>query len=242
MKSMKPKKPFTQEDFEKGLMLLGLLLPSTEQDVQEKEALEQFEKEQGREKQQSHFRRVVLAAEIVSKLYSEPTMGRVKFQKLVYLCEYAAELELAHRYQKQTAGPFDNKFMHSVDKELKGNKWFESKLISSGDIRRTVYQPMSNAEGYKGYYNSYFGKLDDSIQLVIQLFRKQSTDKTELAATVHYCLCELASTGRLVSQAALVKLFFDWSKAKSKFSEQAVVESAHWLKENGLTDIEISVY
>jgi uncharacterized protein YwgA len=240
MKSMKPKRPFTQEDFEKGLMLLGLLLPSSEQDVKEKEALEQFEKEQGTEKQQRYFQRVVLAAEIVGKLYTEPTLGRVKFQKLVYLCEYAADMELAHRYQKQTAGPFDHKFMHSVDEELKRNKWFESKVISSGEIKRTVYQPMSNADGYKGYYNSYFGQLDESIQHVIHLFRRQSTDKTELAATVHFCLCELATTGQPVSQSALIKLFYNWSKAKSKFSEQAVLESAKWLKQNGLTDIEIS--
>jgi hypothetical protein len=240
MKSMKPKRPFTQEDFEKGLMLLGLLLPSSEQDVKEKEALEQFEKEQGTEKQQRYFQRVVLAAEIVGKLYTEPTLGRVKFQKLVYLCEYAADMELAHRYQKQTAGPFDHKFMHSVDEELKRNKWFESKVVSSGEIKRTVYQPMSNADGYKGYYNSYFGQLDESIQHVIHLFRRQSTDKTELAATVHFCLCELATTGQPVSQSALIKLFYNWSKAKSKFSEQAVLESAKWLKQNGLTDIEIS--
>lgn len=240
MKSMKPKRSFTQEDFEKGLMLLGLLLPCSEQDVKEKEVLEQFEKEQGTEKQQRYFQRVVLAAEIVGKLCTEPTLGRVKFQKLVYLCEYAADMELAHRYQKQTAGPFDHKFMHSVDEELKRNKWFESKVVSSGDIKRTVYQPMSNADGYKGYYNSYFGQLDESIQHVIQLFRRQSTDKTELAATVHFCLCELATTGHPVSQAALIKLFYNWSKAKSKFSEQAVLESAKWLKQNGLTDIEIS--
>lgn len=240
MKSMKPKKPFTMEDFEKGLMLLGYILPSSEQELKELEALEQFEKEQAIERQQTHFRRVVLAAEIVGKLYSEPTMGRVKFQKLVYLCEYAAEMELAHRYQKQAAGPFDHKFMHSVHLEFKKLKWFETKIVTSGDYKRTVYQPMSNVEGYKGYYNSYFGQLDDSIQHVIQLFRKQSTEKTELAATVHYCLCELEANGHPITLAALIKLFYDWSKAKSKFSEQDVLESARWLKQNGLTDIEVS--
>ena len=239
MKAMKPKKPFTHEDFEKGLMLLGYLMPSSEQELKEKEALEQFEKEQGKEKQQTHFRRVVLAAEIIGKLYTEPTMGRVKFQKLEYLCEYAAEMDLAHRYQKQAAGPFDRKFMHSVHQELAKQKWFESKDVMSGEYKRTVYQPMSNAEGYKSFYQTYFGLVDDSIQHVITLFRKKDTHKTELAATVHYCLRELHEKGQALTKASLISLFYAWSKTKKKFTEQEILDSAHWLKQNGLIDVEI---
>src|ERR1035438_5815843 len=41
-----------------------------------------------------YFKRIVLAAEITSQLYNEPTFGHVKFQKLFYLCEKLADIKL----------------------------------------------------------------------------------------------------------------------------------------------------
>jgi len=241
MKSMKPKKPFTQEDFEKGLMLLGYLLPSSAEDVKDKGALAKFEKEKAANNKKSYFSRVVLAAEIIARLYKEHTMGRVKFQKLVYLCECAADMDLTNRYQKQAAGPFDNKFMHSVDKELKTNKWFEPKKVNSGTYNRTVYEPMEHSDGYKEYYQRYFGAKDQNIQYVIELFRSLDTKATELAATVHYCLAELAPQGQPVPLQQLLDDFYKWSPEKSNFTSSAVLISAQWLKEKGLTDIEVDV-
>lgn len=241
MKSMKPKKPFTKEDFEKGLMLLGYLLPSSAEDIRDKEALAKFEKEKAASNKKSYFSRVVLAAEIIARLYKEITMGRVKFQKLVYLCECAAEMELIHRYQKQAAGPFDSRFMHSIDRELKKNKWFDSKKVISGNITRTVYFPMENAAGYKEYYKNYFGTKDQNIQYVIELFQTQDSKATELAATVHYCLAELTDDGQPVASQQLLENFYKWSSEKSKFTSTEVLKSAKWLKEKGLTNIEVDI-
>jgi len=239
MKSMKPKKPFTQEDFEKGLMLLGYLLPISAEDVKDKEALAEFEKDQAAQNKKSYFSRVVLAAEILANLYRERSLGRVKFQKLVYLCECAADMDLTHRYQKQTAGPFDNKFMHSVDKELKTNKWFAPKKVNSGTITRTIYEPLEHPDGYKEYYQRYFDAKDQNIQYVIELFRSIDTKTTELAATVHYCLAELTVNGQPVPLQQLLDDFYKWSPEKSKFSSSDVLKSAHWLKEKGLTQIDV---
>jgi len=239
MKSMKPKQPFTQEDFEKGLMLLGYLLPASAEDVNDMEALSKFAKEQAEQNRKNYFNRVVLAAEILTKLHQEPTMGRIKFQKLVYLCECAAEMDFIHRYQKQTAGPFDGKFMHSIDKELKTKKWFGCKKVTSGKYTRTVYEPMEKADAYKEYYQRYFAKQDQKIQYVIGLFRKQDTDHTELAATVHYCLSALAGQDKLVTSQTLLDDFYKWSPAKSRFTASQILQSAQWLKEKGLTDVDV---
>ena len=236
---MKPKQPFTPEDFEKGLILLGYLLPTSEEDIEDKEALAKLEKEQAEQNRKTYFQRVVLGAEILTKLHQEPSLGRVKFQKLVYLCECAADMDLVHRYQKQTAGPFDNKFMHSIDKELKKNKWFESGKVISGKYTRTVYAPMEKADAYKEYYQRYFASRDENIQYVIDLFRKQDTNDTELAATVHYCLYELAAKTKRVTLKHLLDAFYKWSPAKERFTATQVLLSARWLKEKGLTDVEV---
>jgi hypothetical protein len=241
MKSIKPKKPFTLDDFEKGLMLAGYLMPANEQELKEKEAVEQLEKEQAEERKNVFFKRVVLAAEIAAKLHSEPTLGRVKFQKMVYVCEHAVEMNLMDRYLKLVAGPFDNKFMHSIAKEFKKNKWFDTVEVSSNGIRRTKYVPLENMNGYRQYYQRYFGSQDEIVQHVISLFRAMKSGTTELHATVHACIFELKSQNLPVTMEELTKLFYGWSEAKAKFAETDVLESAEWLKENGLIDVDLQL-
>ena len=51
MKSMdKNKKPFSFEDFEKGLMLAGYISPANSEEVRDKELLAEYDKEQAKEK------------------------------------------------------------------------------------------------------------------------------------------------------------------------------------------------
>lgn len=90
-------------------------------------------------KKQIYFRRVVLAAEIASKLHDQPTFGHVKFQKLVYLCEQVSSMNLHSSYSKQAAGPYDRKFMHSIDKEFNKQKWFDVKLENKDGRNKYLY-------------------------------------------------------------------------------------------------------
>lgn len=241
MKSTKiEKKPFTMEDFEKGLMLAGFLSPNSVVEINEREALAQHEAIQIKDKPKNvYFKRVVLAAEIVSKLHDEPTLGRIKFQKLVYLCEHTVGMELQKRYAKQAAGPFDNKFMHSINKEFEKNKWFSVIKERKDGFERTKYIPSENQDGHRSYYQNYFKNEDEKIQYIIELFRKLTTDKTELAATLFSCVLELQSKHSLVNKSELLKLFYDWSEKKKRFHENEVLGSLSWLCEKGLVPSEI---
>jgi len=226
---------FSMEDFEKGLMLAGYIMPNSIAEHNEREQLEQYENElKEKQPKNMYFKRVVLAAEIASKLYAEPSLGRIKFQKLVYLCEHAAEMDLTNRYQKQTAGPFDNKFMHSIDKEFKKNRWFLVEKQIDGNITRTKYIPLENAESYKHYYDNYFKKENEKIQFIIELFRTKKTDYTELATTVFACFKELSAKNEIVAKQELLNLFYSWSEKKKRFTEKEVLDSLTWLQKNGL--------
>lgn len=236
MRSTKDEKTtFSMADFEKGLMLAGYLMPRSVAELNEREELEKYEEELKGKKKNVYFKRVVLAAEIAHQLHNEPSLGRVKFQKLVYLCEHAAEMNVEHRYKKMAAGPFDNKFMHSIDKELASNKWFFVHKLSENNRTRYKYEPLENAEGFKKYYESFFKNEKDNIQYIIDLFRTQRTEDTELAATVFACIKELTAKN-LLSKDELLKLFYNWSKEKSKFSETRVIQSCKWLHEKGLIE------
>jgi len=225
---------FSMEDFEKGLMLGGYIMPNSISELNEREQLEQYEKQSEDKTKNVYFKRVVLAAEIASKLHNEPSLGRVKFQKLVYLCEHAAEMNLDSRYQKQAAGPFDNKFMHSIDKEFKKNKWFLVEKQVDRNITRYRYLPLENSENYKRYYENYFKTLDEKIQFIIELFRKKKTDYTELAATVFACVKELTAQKEIIKKEELLHLFYSWSEKKKRFTEKEVMDVLKWLQENGL--------
>ncbi|HLN94401.1 MAG TPA: hypothetical protein VK183_02105 [Flavobacterium sp.] len=233
MKSTSNKKQsFSIEDFEKGLMLAGYIMPKSTIEFQEREALEHFEALQSAAKKDIYFKRVVLAAEIAYKLHQEPTFGRIKFQKIVYMCEHVAEMDLEGRYLKQAAGPFDNKFMHTIAMDFKKNKWFDVVKEAGSGITRSKYIPLENQDGYKKYYIGYFKKEDERIQFIIELFRKMSTDQTELAATILACHLELRSQD--YSWNDLTELFYNWSDKKKRFSEIDIKSSFDWLKANAL--------
>lgn len=232
MKSINKELGFSFEDFEKGLMLAGYVMPKDVHEYEEREALEKYEEEN--KPKNLYFKRVVLAAEIAYQLNQEPSLGRIKFQKLVYLCENAAEMRLEGRYQKQAAGPFDNKFMHTIANEFKKNNWFTVQEVVSAGYKRSKYVPLDNADGYKKYYENYFNTVNDKIQYIIELFRKMNTDNTELATTVFACHLELRSKGKEIKWDELINLFYSWSDKKKRFAEKDVHASYEWLQLKGL--------
>jgi len=239
MKSIKTNThKFSYEDFEEGLMLAGLVPPSSITDIAKKEALDKYEDELEASNKKTNkdmfFKRVVLAAEIANNLYAEPTFGNVKFQKLVYLSEHIANMNLNYRYSKQAAGPFDNKFMHSIGKQFQKNKWFKIEKVEENNFTRFKYSPLEDCENYKKYYDSIFSKNKDGIQSLIETFRKKKTDFVEISATIFACLIELKETKPNFSKEDLLELFYNWSDKKKRFSENDVIGSWEWMQEIGL--------
>lgn len=234
MKSTKNKnQSFSIEDFEQGLILAGLVTPSSSKEQHELELLVEYESSNLKSplpKDNTFFKRVTLAAEIVSQLHGEPTFGRIKFQKLVFLCEHAASMELTSRYSKQVAGPFDNKFMHSIEKQFTKNNWFKVEKIQNGKYNRSVYIPLENINDYKKFYNGYFSTHTEKIQYIIDLFRTSKTDTTEIAATLYACIIELLTENSSITEENILTKFYGWSDAKTRFDRKNVLEILSWMK------------
>jgi hypothetical protein len=176
------------------------------------------------------FKRVVLAAEIVSQLHEEPTFGHVKFQKLVFLCEQAASIKLDHLYQKQAAGPYDRKFMHSIDLQLEKQKWFKVEQEYKSGFNRFKYSPLEHSEKYKQYYSKYYPGSDDKIQWIINEFRTKKTDQVELIATLFASWLEIINGNEIFSEDLLISRFYNWSKEKAKFTITQVNSGIQWMK------------
>jgi hypothetical protein len=227
-------RPFSMEDFEKGLMLAGLISPSTVDELKEREIIENYQKEEKASKKAEYFKRAVLAAKIASDLHEQSTFGRVKFQKLVYLCEHVAKLQTEHRYQKFAAGPFDNKFMHSIEKEFSKQKWFRVEKVKKGTMTRSTYFPLEGCEKFRPYYNRYFHTTDNTIQYIIDLFKDKKTAFTEIAATLAACYFEILDKNEIFSEDLLLNKFYAWSEQKQKFSPTDVSSVWQWVKDKNI--------
>lgn len=221
-------------DFEKGLMLAGFISPLNSEEYAEREAVQTIEDNNSNKKSKTFFKRSVLAAEIASHLHHEKTFGRVKFQKMIYLCECVGGMGLQDNYKKFAAGPFDTKFMHSIVPEFKRQQWFKVEVKNENGYSKTVYSPLSNAGGHKKYFDNYFSEDILKINRVINLFRKSQTRKVELVATLFHCVTELKTRNLDLSEKNIFKSFYSWSKEKSKYTEEEIRQELSWMQDNDI--------
>lgn len=257
------KKRLTEENLDSYLSSLGFQFPITETDLKkfkkfnsdfehelngneidpekmfievEKEEKQRFNETKEQTKKQSknnYFKRVVLAGEIANQLHEEPTFGHIKFQKIVYLCEKVINLDVEKRYSKQVAGPFDNKFMHSIDLEFKKQKWFD--VRQEGKFKKYVYSPLENIPMQNVYFNRYFEQYKEDISWIIDTFRKSKTNKVELVATIYACLEEFKKENEMFSKNRLFEKIYSWSDRKLQFSEKEISNMHQWMIESELT-------
>lgn len=200
------------------------------------EKIKAFSKEKELIKSKSlFFKRVVLGAEIVYNLHKERTFGHVKLMKLMYLCEQVSNMELSSRYVKQAAGPYDARFMHSIDREFERLKWFYVKVYSKGNYNTYEYFLGEKIMSYKPYFNNYYNEDKTGIDWLIKTFGKPNTKKVELVATIYSCLEESIKIKEEYSTEILIKKVFNWSEEKKKkFTEEDIVNAHRWMLENGL--------
>jgi len=91
-----------------------------------------------------YHKRTVLAAEIVFQLSNEWSLGHLKLQKLIYLCQHTTGMAIHTNFLKQAMGPYDPALMRSIDSQFKKQKWFHYH-----SDRKQKYLPQKNAEEHE---------------------------------------------------------------------------------------------
>jgi uncharacterized protein YwgA len=126
-----------------------------------------------------YYKRTVLAAEIIWQLQQEPTLGHLKLQKLIYLCQKTAAMQLPTNFLRQAMGPYDPQMMRSIDKQLSEKKWFEYR---QSEILK--YQPLEKAGQHQSDFIKYFSDVETSIQFILNNFKTAKSDLVEVIAAV----------------------------------------------------------
>lgn len=166
-----------------------------------------------------YYKRSVLAAELVWQLHKEPTLGHLKLQKLIYLCQKTSEMQLPTNFLRQAMGPYDNRLMRSIDKQFLEKKWFSYNKQSS-----LKYLPLEKAGEHQKDFLNYFSNEQENIQFLIDKFRKAKSDSIEIVATLYACIERILEEKSIFSEGLLIKYFYEWSDEKKKFSEIEVKE------------------
>ena len=176
-----------------------------------------------------YYRRTVLATEIVWQLHKEPTLGHLKLQKLIYLCQKSADMQLPTNFLRQAMGPYDPQLMRSIDKQLKEKKWFEYKKEET-----LKYQPLEKAGQHHNDFIKYFSEESQSIQFIIDRFKTIKSDIVEIVATLYACIDNILNENAIFSEALLIQRFYEWSDEKKKFSEDQIKRVFSRMKETGI--------
>ncbi|MBS1578037.1 MAG: restriction endonuclease subunit S [Bacteroidetes bacterium] len=189
-------------------------------------------------KQQAFLRKLMLASHIICELCEEPTFGHTKLMKLLYLSEQAGRMALQTNYKKFAAGPFDGKTLTLIDKEYEKNKWFDlqKKTFSVNGQQReaTVYKKTDKSLLYKKHFDNYFESEAESINRIINLFRKEKSQMAEIVATLYFTWKELLTANAMISENSLVNGFYQFHMEKKKFTEDQILLGYNYMLKNEL--------
>lgn len=188
-----------------------------------------------------YFKRSVLAAEIVEQFHELPTFGRVKFHKTMFLCERVAEFDLGTQYHRAAAGPYDNRFMRSVDSQMERQGWFRRVSRGTGPDGKPMgwaYQPMEKAGGHREWFERYWAEARERIQRVMDLLRGLDTERCEIIATLYSAWEDLLAAGGDVADEAIVnEVLTNWHESKQAIPRDRWMGALGWMRERGLTPV-----
>lgn len=175
------------------------------------------------------YKRTLLAAEIVYQLHNEATLGHLKLQKLLYLCQEINNMSLPMNFLKQAMGPYDNRLMRSLDKQLEEKRWFKFEKTEF-----LKYKPLGAVGSHQNDYQKYFEADKTKIDYLITTFRKYKSQDIEAVVTLYACWKEAIENKELINLELILKKFYSWSKEKEKFNPDDLKKHLNWMKNNGI--------
>jgi type I restriction enzyme S subunit len=180
--------------------------------------------------------RKAVAAEIIYLNARNPTFGRVKNQKLIYLAEAHAGIhEIGGRYEREAAGPFDGALMALVERELE-----RAGVVTVRQGVRGTAVDYALTPGWKPDRERLKAMLGDRLVAFDHVNEKLAdldTRGAEAVATLYAVWNDALIDGEAYDDTRVIRGFLDeWHPEKrEKFSEAKLREWLGWMRRNGLT-------
>lgn len=182
------------------------------------------------------FKRLVLSAHILDNICDEPTAGRVKFEKLLHLSEYCAEIPLQSDFQRAAAGPYDSRALYSIESQLMKNKWFMYQK-NKGD--RRAYSRLDKVDGYKQYLDSNFDAEQQAvIDKLIRLFKSAKTIQCEIVSTLYGAWNDfLLEDKKPTDDEIVTEVLTNWHEKKERIDRERWLSALKWMRKNDIVPV-----
>lgn len=172
------------------------------------------------------FAKLVLAGKIICECKDSREFTNIKFQKLQHLAEHLMEVDLNLNYYNQAAGPYDNRFMHTLHNKMSQQKWF----VSQGH----KYSSMEKASEIDGHFHRYFAAKNGQFTKLIKLLANATENQCEIISTLYAVWNDRIIKGEFIENNLLIEDFFAWSERKQKYETKQLNDAIQWMKENEL--------
>lgn len=177
-----------------------------------------------------HFKRRVLAAKILDKLCGENTLGHVKLEKLLFLSEYCAELDMHTEYVRHAAGPYSPKVLRSIDTQLQTAKWFAYDKNNRG----SKYCRLDKSTEYAPYFNANFSaEQNTTVERLVELFRTVDTERCEIVATLYGAWNDFLIDGCTPTDEQIAdEVLTHWSEEKKRIERDRWLKAIGWMRKH----------
>lgn len=177
-----------------------------------------------------------VSAQIISLQAHQPTFGRVKFQKQVYLAEtHAGVHEIGGRYVREAAGPYDRELIASVEENLKANSFMTVKQEVKGAA--VTYHPKRGAKVETEALSNALGDRAARLAHVIDTTKDLKTADIEAVATLYAVWNDFLIDGAAVTDDRIISgVLKEWHPEKaSKFTKTTLQQWLNWMRKQALT-------
>lgn len=182
------------------------------------------------------LKRLVLSAYILDNICDEPTAGRVKFEKLLYLSEYCAQIDLHSDYQRYAAGPYDPKALYSIEQQLGQNKWFGRNTDKN---QSRAYIRLEQSKAYKPYVETNLQEKQKSVvDSLIHLFKAAKTIQCEIVATLYGAWNDFLIEGVQPTDDQIVtEILTNWHRRKERIDRQRWLNTLEWMRQHDIIPV-----
>lgn len=174
--------------------------------------------------------RLIVGSAIVGSLSRKPTFGRVKFQKLLFLAEVHAGIDLGGRYTREAAGPLDRNLIADVERRLvQAGKVDISQPKGSGG--QVEYRPTISTTDLDTELAQLPQPAAAGLKNLVGLFVDVDTRFTEAVTTLYAAWNDALIDGRKPTTKEIIdEVLNDWHpEKKEKFSGDELETWLGWM-------------
>lgn len=178
------------------------------------------------------FARQLLAAEILHR-HHQHKMTQMKLQKLIHLAEHHAQLdEVQGDYQRQAAGPYDNRIMYGINSGLEKQQWF--KTVGRG--QNATYSPLVKTGSHKKYLSHWQNRMQ-KIDELLSLLGTAKPQQCEIVSTLYAAWNDLlidneqVTDERIIAEASSPER---WHQEKAKIEPDKWPAALEWMRAKNL--------